>query len=1179
MTGLASFTRVSIAIVDSNGATVASCEHGPVAGWVPLNCADNRILWVHGTGRISLWQLGAKGERTGGIEHGPFGGWTPVNYADDHILWRSADHRVSLWWIDAQGKQLGYKEHGPHAGWTPVHYSDGQLLWRHTDGRASLWQVGANGERTGGIEHGPYSGWSPILYHDGHLLWRHLDGRASLWRVDAQGKHLSYTEHTNPGYMPVDYHDGCLLWRSAAGASSLWTLDERDARLRVRELAGGDVLLVQRAALVLQTNIGAAAGATSGAQLGPQLGVQLKHITVEGRIAEAWQATGAESGPLGAAKGVATLAEDGETLAQKFTGGGITDHPALGTAVIRSAKLFGDWHRQAALLGPPRRADTPASAVQLRCERGDLICSSGGVAHAVVGATLLCHRRHGGVAKVGRPTGASAVLGAGFTAQRFESGDILESAEQAFYLPEAFASAWSARGGALGFLGLPVADLSPYPRGSVLRFSGGTLVGSPAGVVGLPTRWMDEWVVRLGGPNGSHGAPVSDVQRSPAGAEWVDFERGCLVLTAAKLWFAPRGLAVRLGRVASYGDDGASGNIDLYVHASIGASIGEPFQERLPATGTFGADAAVDRDLLTIPVARGGLRLELEFAGWDCDKNNLGGGDDDHLGTIHHVLTVDNLWGSDSPGLHRDRGFSAEYAVKLDLVYDPAKFRENLSWRFRNFSTDDITYTQFARAFADVETDETTGWNLFHHIFYELAVRNMAESGNCLGMCLESIAAQLGASLYTPPLSQFGPPPTAKNECQKPAPGSDDLLIDQINVRHCLQVGGEAMREYLRRSIDQNDCSGPALFELSKSLHDTNQRPLIGVYADSLFSRGHIVRPYAWAPDGSYIRVANPNAPHPQSGDDHAWNTITIDKASGHWTLDERAGSSGTLYTNNKATNGGRGLDRLLALGADDGWGRVVVVPSAAWLTEQTVPSSAEQLHLLGLFLALAVGSADLEQVTDEGGRTLFAENLGRAASRWRDLRTGTGRIPELLPMPPLGGANLASPMLVGRARPQSLSYRLVGRGGPARFAQFSGRLAAVVAYDALAAQRDELTIRSGGPEGPGLRFSAGGASAAEITLGANRRAWRLRGLTPGAAAPVEVFVRGGGSELEVRSAAPVAFDLDRLAGKSFVACGDRNDLRVTANQALVIREGATNVLSAALINRATLTPLRTWTF
>lgn len=63
-----------------------------------------------------------------------------------------------------------------------------------------------------------------------------------------------------------------------------------------------------------------------------------------------------------------------------------------------------------------------------------------------------------------------------------------------------------------------------------------------------------------------------------------------------------------------------------------------------------------------------------------------------------------------------------------------------------------------------------------------------------------------------------------------------------------------------------------------------------------------------------------------------------------------------------------------------------------------------------------------------------------------------------------------------------------------------------------------------------------------------------------------------------IRSAAPVAFDLDRLAGKSFVACGDRNDLRVTATQALVIREGTTSVLSAALIDRATLTPLRTWT-
>jgi len=1119
VTTLASFTRVLFSIVDANGGTVASREHGPFGGWSPLNCADSRILWATSAGKVSLWTLDANGERTGGVEHGPFGGWTPVNY------------------------------------------SDGRLLWRHSDGRASLWQVDANGQRTGGVEHGPYGGWSPILYHDGRLLWRHVDGRASLWQVDAQGNHVSYREHSNPGHVPVDYHGRRLLWRGAAGASSLWTLDDAGARLHVQALAGGDVLLVQREALSLRTSVGPAAGTTSTSKL--QAGAQIKLVPVSGLIAEAWQATGGESGPLGAPTAAAALTEDGETLAQRFTGGGITLHPAVGTAVIRSTALFGDWRRQAALLGPPRAADTPASAVQIPCERGDLIRDSGGVAHAVVGAAALCHRRHGGIARVGRPHGAPTLLGAGFTAQRFEHGDILARDDDAFFLPGAFVSAWSARGGALGLLGLPVADLSSFPGGAILRFNGGALVRSSAGVVALPTLWMNEWLTRLGGPRGGHGAPISDVQQSPAGAQWVDFERGCLVLTVARTWFAPRAVVVRLARVASYGDDGGAGNIDLYVHAAITASTGESLQQRLPATGTYAADATVDRDLLTIPAARGGLRLEVKLDGWDCDKDNLLGGDDDHLGTIHHVFTVDDLWGRDAAGLHRDRDFSAEYAVKLDLAHDPARFRESLFWGFSNFSTDDISYTQFARAFADVETDESTGWNWFHHLFYELAVRNIAESGNCLGMCLESVAAQLGASLYTPPLSQFGPAPDANKQCQKPAIGRDDQLIDQINVRHCLQAGAEAMRAYLRRAIDQNDCSGPALFDLSKSLHDTNQRPLIGVYSDSLFGGGHIVRPYAWALDGTHIRVANPNAPHPQCGDDHAWNTITIDKATGHWALDQRNAGSGTLYTNNKAF---------------DGWGRVVVTPASTWLTAQTVPSALEQVHLLGLFLALWVGAADLEQVTDEGGRTLFAEDLGRAPTRWRDLRAGPGRIPELLPLPALGGANGRGPLLVGRAQPQRLTYRLAGRGGPARFAQLSGRLAAVVAYDAPAARRDELTVSPGGPDGPGLRFKSGGASAAEITLGANRRAWRLRGLTLDAAAPVEVFLRGGGRELEVRSAAPVAFDLDRLAGKHFAAFGDRKDLQVTATQTLVIREATTSVFSAAILDRATLKPLRSWT-
>ena len=1171
MTGLASYTRILISIVDADGGVVATKEHGPIDGWAPLNVADDRVLWAAPSGRISLWTLDDRGNCTGYKEHGPFAGWTPVNYADDHLLWRHADSRASLWLVDAQGNHVSYKEHGPYAGWTPIGYSDDHLLWRHTDGRASLWLVDAQGNHVSDKEHGPHAGWTPVHYADGRLLWRHTDGRASLWRVDVQGNPVSYKEHgPHAGWLPVHCDADTLTWRHVHGGTSVWTIDEQGQHVRYREFGpppSGGLLVAQRTAVALQTPIRLVIEPVApAAPAGPT--PQIQYFPVEGPIAAAWQATGGEAGPLGAARSLAAVAADGETLAQRFVGGGVTHHAARGAAILRSERLYGDWHRQAALLGPPHAGDFLASAERLACERGVLLRSAGGLYFVVEGWTYLCHWRHG--AAVGRPTGP-AVQETGYTRQGFDHGVIIAVADDSFFLPHAFAEAWAAAGGAKGPLGLPVADLLSFQEGgTVVRFQGGALVAGPAGVVTLTSRFLGEWETRLGGPGGTHGLPITGEQTSAKGATWVDFERGCLILTPAKAWLAPRSLTVRVARIAAYGDDGGAGNQDLYLIADITASTGQPLRLRLPEGGTsygtsYGtADVQLDRDLLTIPAVRGDLRLDLRFEGWDCDRGNAFGGDDDHLGTVHHVLTIDELWGHANPGRHPDRDFSIDYAVQLELTFDPNKFRQDMFWNFQNFTTDDLTYEQFARAFKGVDSDEDTGWNIFHHIFYE-CLRNRAESGNCFGMCLESIYAQLGASLYRPPLSAFGPPPQG-NTCQKPAVGRDDLIMDQINVRHLYQFGAEQMLGYLLQSAAQEDWDGPSIFQLSKYMHERNMHPLLYVYTDSLFGDGHVVRPYAWAADGSHIRLANPNAPHPHFEDTHAWSTLAIDKATGDWKLAE-----GRVY-------------------AKSSGGRIVAVPSTALLSAPTVPSAVQLIQLASAFVGLWLGSAAVEQVTDDVGRTLFAE--GRAPQRWSDLRPRAERIPNFLPCPPLAGDTPAiDPQIlaamaaarrqcfVGRGRPRRLTYRAAARGGAVRFVQLSGRLAAQLSYDALAAQRDEVTVTAGGPEAAGVHVKPGGARVLEMTLGTGRRAWRVRGLELGGAAQVEVQVRDDGRRIALQSAgAPVAFDLDRLVGKQFVACADRSELRLDPSQQLEIREEPASALSAALVDRASLTLIRKWT-
>lgn len=1175
MTELAAYTSLLLAVVDPDGAAISAMTQGPIDGWTPIDATPAHALWMSTSGVVHLWKLDERGNRIGDKQHGPFPGWTPVGMTDDHVLWRSTDGRASLWVIDAEGNQLSYKEHGPYPGWTPINCSDGHLLWRHSDGRASLWQVDAQGNHLGYKEHGPYPGWIPVHYAEGRLLWRHTNGSASLWVVDASGAHVSYREHGPiPGCLPVRADATTMVWRGVGGPTQVWTIGDDLAQIRAHEYAGAGALVVQRtqAAAVSVTADAIKMAKTTVSPTRPT--PTIAYIAVAEPIASVWQSTGGASGPLGAARSAASLADDGETLAQQFTVGGIAHHAGLGATIFRSDRLYGDWRHWSGMVGAPPTGDFAAGTARLGCDRGPLLCSPAGYYFPVQGWSYLSLYRNGDAA-VGRPLGPSVAEPGGYTRQHFERGDIIALDDNAAFLPSAFVAAWAAAGGAQGPLGLPVADLAQFQSGgAVVRFEGGALIEGPAGVVALPKEWLTAWETRLGGPGSAYGLPLSGVQTSPGGAAWIDFQGGCLILTSAKAWLAPRSLKVKVLRFGAYGDDGGAGNQDLYVRVDITPSTGGAVQLRLPeGAGVYtNADVEVNCDIFELPAVRGGLVLDLRFMGWDDDSGNVFGGDDDRLGEISHSLTIDQLWGSLNPGNHRNGDFSVEYAVQLELPYDPGKFRQDMFWTFRNFKTPDLSFDQLARAFSDIETDETTGWNIYHHAFH-LAVRSRAADGNCFGMCLESLYAQLGRSLYRPPLSIYGPQPTTK-ECLVPTPGVDDAIIDQINVRHLYQFGAEQMTWYLIYSIMQEDFRGETIFAFSKHLHDRNTHPLFYVYTDKVFGSGHVVRPYAWDPNGRWIRVANPNTPHPHFPDDHAWNVIRIDPAAGTWTLDSRDDKgNGSFYSNSTG-------------------GRIAAVPSTYVLEAPRVPTLAQLVQFGIALLFLKFGSADVEQVTDDVGRTLFAEGLGGPHRRWQDLRERSARLPNFLPVPPLGGDPLAiDPQFladaeasryqcfVGRGRPPRLSYRVLGRGGDVQLLHLGGRLSAIVDYRSAASERDEFTVLDGGAASPALVVKASGARRFDAKIGRDRRIWRLRDLALAGPSEVQIDLRDSGRAIAIRSAgSPVAFDLERLVGHQFVACGDRSDLSLGPAQQLEIREEATNVLSASLIDRNSLTQLRKWT-
>lgn len=247
MTELATYTSLTLSIVDQDGGIVSQMMQGPIAGWTLVDATPRRALWSSTSGIVQIWTFDDGFNRRSTKEHGPFVGWSPIGITDDHVLWRHVDGRASLWILDADGNQVSYREHGPYGGWVPVNYSDEHLLWRHVDGRASLWRVDAAGNHVSYREHGPYGGWTPVHYSEGRLLWRHVDARASLWVVDADGNHVRYSEHGPiAGLLPVGCDGSTLSWRSDSGLTQVWDMDERGQRLHVREYRGAGPMVAER---------------------------------------------------------------------------------------------------------------------------------------------------------------------------------------------------------------------------------------------------------------------------------------------------------------------------------------------------------------------------------------------------------------------------------------------------------------------------------------------------------------------------------------------------------------------------------------------------------------------------------------------------------------------------------------------------------------------------------------------------------------------------------------------------------------------------------------------------------------------------------------------------------------------------------------------------------------------
>jgi hypothetical protein len=449
-------------------------------------------------------------------------------------------------------------------------------------------------------------------------------------------------------------------------------------------------------------------------------------------IGQKWKTAGGEN-TFGKPLSNAQQTTDGGGTYQQFEKGVIFYSPAYGAKIISTA-IYSKW---LALKGSTNAGGNSVQgyigypignsfSIQngkdaAYFERGMIIVRSNGQAFVVYGMIYVHYRELGDVRGfLGLPLSDEEVTPNGGRRSRFDNADIYWRGDSgAHVIYGAIRERWQVLGGAGGFLGYPLTDEMPVIKegkevGRFNRFQGGTIYWSPGtGAWDVYGAIRDTWENQYGGATGVLGFPISGETSTPtSGGRFNNFERGILVWHGGGPYagtYPLMSLEFYMDRFGSKGDDGLAGAQDVYVYVDVNASTGQRFNTRMPSDGDYGADEEIDRIFIRVPVVRGDLVVNVRLDGWDSDTWLQGS--DDRLGTVQERYTIDNLWGLFEDATHWRNDFLAVYKFRNPMPFDPNKFRQQMFWPFDNFSTKELSWSQYAQTFRDVAEDESAFWH------------------------------------------------------------------------------------------------------------------------------------------------------------------------------------------------------------------------------------------------------------------------------------------------------------------------------------------------------------------------------------------------------------------------------------------------------------------------------------
>ena len=712
---------------------------------------------------------------------------------------------------------------------------------------------------------------------------------------------------------------------------------------------------------------------------------------------------------------------------------------------LADQKTAGGAQGVQAYLGYPIEDETEVPAgkgggASQKFQRGMIVAGANGAAFVVYGEIYLRYAALGGVSSfLGRPTSDEENAEGGGRVSKFAGGDIywlgVSGANEVHGAIRERYLALRGPGGPLGYptcgetqvmsRGKEIGRFNRFSNNGAIYWSGTTGAWEVYGPV------LSAWEGEAKGVSGVLGFPIAAQEHMPAKksqfmgisvdlpeTDFGTFQRGAIVSHASgptagahvvhDLDLFMQSFTAR-GSHTFWEDLGVSGDW-LYVDMTVTDKKSNKVikSQRIPASGHWGASQTLNEKQALFSGARGDLAFEVAFNGWDA----VNSGSDKHLGTASGEYNAQNLWGIGQVSNSWTGDFLATYSIETTIPFNAADFREEMWWGFHNFSTAELSWDTFAQTYSDVQESEIHWEHPFDYLFYTLAYQHFASGGNCFGMAIESVYAQIGRSLFGEPIVTYA---------------QDATDMQEINIKMGYQLGGDFIDWFLGQWISDTVRDPINTFNVSRDQFNRGDLPVISIATNKWGGDGHCVRPYRWY-DGDYpnkpgklvIAVANPNSPgvkYTYQGQNEAAVPdndpsclIVIDKASNTFELSAAQGSA-TIYS------GGKGSGGLC-----------FSIPFCEFSSQPRTPFWEALAMLVAGTLIIFAGDGQTQQITDGSGRTFYEPDLAAPPTTVDEVRKDkTKRIPNMARIPKLGAG--AAPSLKAPEKTAQVEARLKALG------------------------------------------------------------------------------------------------------------------------------------------------------